>query len=178
MIELLVFHGADVKARDRWDETLIFSDLFSNEKQLEILDFALSHGLDINAVNYFGRTALHCAARHSNAPNVQYLCQMGASLDIRDNFECTPLDTAIHWRECEYKCWSGPSPLHTNKELTYEILRDEPSFRENTAAALAFSMGLDPRLGGGSQMRGLDENLVRMILEETGLVKKQVCVKN
>jgi hypothetical protein len=173
MIELLILHGADVRDRDRYDCTLIFSELHNYEKQREILDFALSHGLDINAVNIFGRTALNCAACHGNARNVQYLCEKGASLDIKDEHERTPLDSAIYWLRCEFNCWCGRPPLHIDKHKTIQILRDEPSFRHNTAVAMAFSMGLHPRLGAQSKVMEFDDELLRMILEKIGIVASQ-----
>jgi ankyrin repeat protein len=51
-------------------------------------------GLDVNAVDTAGRTALHGAALQGYDQVVRWLVDRGARLDIRDKRELTPLDLA------------------------------------------------------------------------------------
>ena len=161
MIQILMLHGADVQARGYSNKTLLFTTETNQEKKRKILEFALSHGVDINAVDKFGRTALMWAAMNGNVPTVRYLCDSGARLDIKDEEQRTALGCLLHnW------------PDAFGKE-TYQILRDEPLRRNKIAVAVAFSMGLHPRLGAGSRVLAFDDEILRMIMGETGLVMSE-----
>ena len=49
----------------------------------------------MNARNYKGQTALHCAAKAGFAPIVSLLLKRGAEVDLKDNEGQTPLMTAL-----------------------------------------------------------------------------------
>ena len=167
MIQILMLHGADVRARGASNDTLLFSSVYNQEKKRKILEFALSHGVDINSVNLDGMTALNKAACQGNAPTVQYLCEMGASLDIPDRLRGhTPLANAFFYLSRIFYCYCGDGPPHINKRETYRILHDEPLLRHQQIA-MAFAMGLHPRLGAGSRVLSIDDEVLRMIMKET-----------
>lgn len=62
---------------------------------IEAIEIFLAAGLDIDAVDERGRTALHGAALQGFDAIVQALAERGASLDIEDEDGFTPLDTAL-----------------------------------------------------------------------------------
>jgi len=55
----------------------------------------VEEGVDINAVDEQGRSALHLAARIGRLSIVEYLVKHGANTHIKDNFHKTPLVYAI-----------------------------------------------------------------------------------
>ena len=64
---------------------------------LAALEICLAQGLDINAVNTGGDTALHTAI---GSPRIiQFLAERGARLDARDKRGRTPLEAALNARE-------------------------------------------------------------------------------
>ncbi|WP_176695305.1 ankyrin repeat domain-containing protein [Legionella massiliensis] len=65
-----------------------------NEKlaQRAIATKLLERGAEVNAVDAYGRTALHYACLHRNLDAIRTLIQNGASLDIGDSNGQTPLD--------------------------------------------------------------------------------------
>ena len=168
MIQLLMLHGADV-GHINSTQTLLFTSVNNQEQQRKILDFALILGYDINAVDRIGMTALSAAAMHGDSLTVQFLCDAGASLDIPDDKGRTALAISFHSLHYGYRRYGGPLP-YADKSETYRIIRDEPKRRHDIAVAVAFSMGLHPRLGAGSKMSDLDDEILRMIMEKTGIV--------
>jgi ankyrin repeat protein len=72
-----------------------FADEFSTEaQQLEAVKVLLNQHVDINAANDAGQTALHFAALSMDSV-VELLVMNGASLDVRDKQNRTPLDMAL-----------------------------------------------------------------------------------
>ena len=55
----------------------------------------IARGADVNARNYKGQTALHCAARAGFVEIVSLLLEHGAEVDLRDRAGHTPLMTAL-----------------------------------------------------------------------------------
>lgn len=69
---------------------------FKSEADIvQTIDILLERGLDINAVDNRGRTALHGAALLGYDEVVAALAERGAALDLRDNNGHTSLDTAL-----------------------------------------------------------------------------------
>lgn len=62
---------------------------------IETIKLCLAAGLDINAVDSTGRTALHGAALQGFDPVVQFLVEQGGKLDAKDRNGRTPLDMAM-----------------------------------------------------------------------------------
>jgi ankyrin repeat protein len=62
---------------------------------IDAIKLCLAAGLDVNAVDSRGQTALHGAAFQGFDQVVQFLAEHGASLDIKDKQGKTPLDSAM-----------------------------------------------------------------------------------
>ena len=68
---------------------------FRNEKKcLSAAKLLLAAGVDVNAVNGNGQTALHGAAQSGWNSFVQLLADHGATINAKDHFGSTPLDVA------------------------------------------------------------------------------------
>jgi ankyrin repeat protein len=66
----------------------------SDADRIDAIELALDRGVDVNALDATGQTALHVAAGQSSAPIVTALVERGAKLDIKDKQGRTPLDVA------------------------------------------------------------------------------------
>jgi ankyrin repeat protein len=62
---------------------------------LEAIKLCVEHGVDLNAFNTNGQTALHGATARGANSIVQYLADNGAKLDMKDKQGRTPLDVAL-----------------------------------------------------------------------------------
>jgi ankyrin repeat protein len=62
---------------------------------LEAIKLCVEHGVDLNAFNTNGQTALHGASARGANSVVQYLADNGAKLDMKDKQGRTPLDVAL-----------------------------------------------------------------------------------
>ena len=67
---------------------------WTEEKAVEALTVGLELGIDINAANEHGETALHAAAYHNANQVIDFLVLAGASIDATNAAEQTPLRVA------------------------------------------------------------------------------------
>jgi len=95
LMKFLLEHGADPKIATAhnvtalatasgigWVEGITFE--WSKKETLEAVKMCLDLGLDVNAVDSDGRTALHGAAHKGDVPVIQALIDKGAKLDAKD----------------------------------------------------------------------------------------------
>jgi len=94
---------------------------------LEAVRMLAEAGLDVNAFNGNGQTALHIAAQRGADDIVRTLVDLGAELDLRDKQKRTPLDLAL-----------GVGVRGRN------ATEDEVPVRESTAALLREFMAKQP----------------------------------
>jgi ankyrin repeat protein len=66
----------------------------TEESSLEAIKLCLDHGVDVNAFNTNGQTALHNAVGRGTLTIVRYLADRGAKLDMKDKQGRAPLDVA------------------------------------------------------------------------------------
>jgi ankyrin repeat protein len=81
--------------------------LGDDEDAFEMLKTAVELGLDVNAHNDEGDTAMHGAAFRNYIPILQYLIQRGATLDVKNRIGWTPLMEAR---------WNHHGQLNTRPE--------------------------------------------------------------
>lgn len=67
----------------------------SEANAIEAIRLCMSRGLDVNAFNRLGQTAMHGAAMRGGDAIVKFLVSQGARVDIRDKKGRTPLDEAL-----------------------------------------------------------------------------------
>jgi len=95
LMKLLLAHGADPKITTAhnvtalatasgigWVEGITFE--WSEAEDLEAVKLCLALGIDVNAVDSDGRSALHGAAHKGRVPVIQALVDAGAKLDVHD----------------------------------------------------------------------------------------------
>jgi ankyrin repeat protein len=115
MIRLLLDHGADpllvlanrttalmLAAGMTWRDgggAFPTRDRATDAGSLATIDLLLARGVDINAVNDAGDTALHGAVQRGSVAIIQALAARGASLEARNKQGRTPLDAALSRRE-------------------------------------------------------------------------------
>lgn len=121
LMKLLYSLGADPKINNSNNSTPLMAvaglgtrspgeDAGTEDEVVEAIDVALSHGIDINAVDDNGETAMHGAAYKNHPRAVELLAQRGAKPEIwnRKNKQgWTPLIIAEGYRFGNYK----PSPV-------------------------------------------------------------------
>jgi ankyrin repeat protein len=106
MMRLLREHGADPTLTTKNQTTAIMfaagpasgglggSFPVSDADKIEAIQFGVQQGVDVNAVDGNGQTALHIAAGQSSERIVVALVERGAKLDIKDKQGRTPIDVA------------------------------------------------------------------------------------
>ena len=107
-VKLLVEHGADpaLAQRSGINPLMAAAGLGSAEQDtagryktqaqaIATIEYLLGLGLDVNATDGQGRTAVHGAALQGYNEVLRYLAAKGASLDVADRSGYTPIDTAL-----------------------------------------------------------------------------------
>jgi len=99
---MLIEKGADVNARDHYEETPL--PLAARAVAYKLVRVLLEAGADVNARNNYGRTALHRAmyrvvkkgrTRARRTETIRLLLEAGAEGGARDHYEETPLHLAM-----------------------------------------------------------------------------------
>ncbi len=86
---ILLAHGADLKARDRWGTTALHATASNGNLRMAML--LIDHGADLEARQNQGRTPLWTAASAGNAEMVRLLAKKGADVNAADKWDLTPL---------------------------------------------------------------------------------------
>lgn len=78
-------------------KTPIFYAVFNtSQEQINILRVLVENGAKLNEKDCDGRTPLHYAAESGKSRCIPFLLQKGASIEIRDKYNKTPLDLACN----------------------------------------------------------------------------------
>ena len=77
--------------------------LAKTDKNLAVVQQLLDRGVNPNAVDWRGRTAVHVAARHGAAKNLHAVLQAGGAPNVQDQDGSTPLHVAIREGESNGK---------------------------------------------------------------------------
>ncbi len=103
----------------------------TEEDSLEALRLLVQHGVDPDAFNERGQTALHIAAARGADSLVRYLAEQGAKLDMKDRRGRTPLDIALGMANENSR---GPAEV---RESTAALLRELMAKQGLTVATAA-----------------------------------------
>ena len=129
VMRLLLKHGADptiptfsgttplmAAAGVNW----VFDQTFDEgpEARLEAVKLCYELGLDVNAVNSMGLTAVHGAANRGSDDIIQFLAGKGAKLDVPDKEGRTPLT----WAEGVFLATHPARPKPSSIELLRKLL--------------------------------------------------------
>ena len=96
-IEILIYKGADVNAKDDSGSTPLIKAAKSYRNEYEITDglrSLLNHNADLEAKDLDGMTALHWAVKQGLPDVVELLVEKNANTEAMDNNGKTPLDLA------------------------------------------------------------------------------------
>jgi len=104
-MRLMLAHGADPGLSTQWQTTplmvaagVVFiegSRRFRPERDaLEAVTLLIDLGVDVNATNVHGQTALHGAVYRAADSIIRFLAETGARMDLRDELGRTALDLA------------------------------------------------------------------------------------
>ncbi|HEY5665138.1 MAG TPA: ankyrin repeat domain-containing protein [Gammaproteobacteria bacterium] len=105
VMRLLLDHGADAHLATFHGTTPLMAAAGVNwvvsqtytegpEALLDAVELCVELGMDVNAANSMGITAVMGAANRGSDPIIEFLVDQGASLDVADNEGRTPLDWA------------------------------------------------------------------------------------
>jgi ankyrin repeat protein len=105
MMELLLAHGADLRAKTAEGTTALMlaagvaifnegDDAGTEEETLRAVKLLVDRGADVNEIDTNGETALHGAAYRGHNAVVQLLADKGATLNVKNRIGWTPLTIA------------------------------------------------------------------------------------
>jgi uncharacterized protein len=128
VMKLLLKHGADPHIPTFSGTTALMAaagvnwvvDQTFDEGQpalLEAVKLCVELGMDINAVNAMGLTALHGAANRGSDEIIRYLVQQGARVDVKDAEGRTPLS----WAEGVFLATHPARPKPNSIELLKQL---------------------------------------------------------
>ena len=89
-------NGVDINEKHGW-EGLTALHRTAKSDQMEVMQYLLAKGADIEAKDSAHWTSLHLATKHDNWTIVQYLIEKGANLESTDPVGQTPLRVAMNF---------------------------------------------------------------------------------
>jgi ankyrin repeat protein len=101
-----------------WVPAQTFSE--SPARWLEAVQLCLEVGIDVNAVNEMGLTAVHGAANRGSDDIIELLARRGARLDVPDKHERTP----FVWAEGVFLATNSPVAKPTTMALIKRLLAE------------------------------------------------------
>jgi ankyrin repeat protein len=128
VMRLLLDHGADPKIPTIQGTTALMAAAGINwvfyqtydegsKALLEAVQLCYQLGMDVNAVNSMGLTALHGAANRGSDDIIRFLVEKGAKLDVKDKEGRTPLT----WAEGVFLATHPAAPKRSSIALLKEL---------------------------------------------------------
>jgi ankyrin repeat protein len=116
---------ADRRERFQTETQLAAALANADEKPTyDLAALALKFGVDVNATNASGDTALHMAAARGLADIVRLLAENGAKLDVKNKRGLTPLGVAASLRKADFDADNAATAaLLVRANRTIEVLR-------------------------------------------------------
>lgn len=140
VINLLLARGADCSIRNSHGDSVLHAavfravDRFGNASDIRVvIERLLAAGIDINAINVFGQSALSTAISNENTNAIKILIQLGANVNLDNQIlHNTPLKQAFSSGKTKVAALllaSGAKPENiTNLRITPE---DEDELKDN-----------------------------------------------
>jgi ankyrin repeat protein len=94
LVQLLLEHGADVNRSAHGKRKPLHGITYWKRDNKEITRLLLAHGAEVNAIDSYRETALHKAACNGLTGTAMLLLEKGASADLLNDLDHTPLDLA------------------------------------------------------------------------------------
>jgi ankyrin len=134
VMKLLLKHGADPNIPTFAGTTALMAaagvnwvvDQTYDEGQpalLEAVKLCVELGLDVNAVNSMGLSAVHGAANRGSDEIIKYLASIGARLDVKDKEGRTPLT----WAEGVFLATHPARPKPSSIALIKQLMATQPA---------------------------------------------------
>lgn len=105
LTSLLLRHGADLTATDRFGVTLLMMTVAHDPAragdEMSWLSFLIHRGLNPRTKDHEGRTALMYAAENGNVPMAEFLLRRGVNVNARDRYGITALGRAALRQKAE-----------------------------------------------------------------------------
>ncbi len=142
MFELLLASGADVNASG--DDAMVFDYAVKNG-YTDVAKEMISKGIDVNATDFDGATALHRAARWGSNGVVELLISNHANVNATSSDGKTPLHAALrqNHRGIVELLVAGGANLDATGRAKRTILHEAACYRHKTVAELALANGAD-----------------------------------
>ena len=161
VVKILLDARADVDARKRWGETALHDA--ARGGHVGVLRILLDAGADLAATSFpnpwgFGDAVLDMAVDECYPLVVRMLLEEGADVAARDANGRSALTRA------SAKLGTCPLGMLERVRQMVALLEAAEQARRHEANAMAFAMGLQDRLGAASVVRGLDAEVVRMVI--------------
>jgi cytohesin len=150
VVELLIANGADVNAKNKVGWTPLHSSF--NEGHREVIEPLIAAGADVNAKGGLeGSTPLHEAAWQGHKETIELLIAKGAAVNEMDEYDSTPLDEAIKFKNTE-----TAALLRKHGGKTGEELKAEESI--HIAAERGNIEAVKQHLAAGTDVNALDDD--------------------
>jgi ankyrin repeat protein len=95
LVKLLLEHGADVNRISHGRKRPLHAIIYWRRDHKEITRLLLAHGAEVNAIDSYQETALHKAAYEGLTGTAVLLLEKGASPEMRNDQDRTPLNFAF-----------------------------------------------------------------------------------
>jgi len=177
VVQLLLDHNADVSSKDKNGATPLHSTAtWGSEAAAGLL---LRYNADVSAKEKYGQTPLHNAATYGEELVAELLLQNNADVSAKDRFGRTPLHNAVRYdrvlvvelllaegADVSVKDRCGNTPREdATRRSHHQIAAMIEAVEESRAKCVAFSMGLEERLGAQSCVHALDAEMLRLVLD-------------
>jgi len=93
--DLLHRHGADVNVRGNWEDTLLHVECRKQTPQIDVVQWLLGHGVDVNAQNEASCVPLHFVADSGCLQLCRILLEHNVDINARSDSGDTPLHRAV-----------------------------------------------------------------------------------
>ncbi|SFJ75047.1 ankyrin repeat domain-containing protein [Thermoflavimicrobium dichotomicum] len=145
---LLIELGADLDCTNDFEETPLITAIW--DERIDVVEFLLEQGVDVNHQDRDGNSALHVAAALGSEKLVQLLLSAGADVNLENEYEETPLFEAVkngHISIISLLLKYGGTPNKLNHVLDAPLHISVEAYNEKAIECL-LKHGTDPNILG------------------------------